>query len=117
MIGSMVHSFTLQPRPFAQIQEGTKTIEVRLYDEKRQALSVGDEIEFSLTTDSNQKLHVKILELIHFKTFEELFSAYPPNTFGFEKQEDWTQMYRYYTKEQEEKYGVLGIKIERLSIA
>lgn len=91
----MIHFLTLQPRPFAKMREGTKTIEVRLFDEKRQTLKVQDEIEFSLTTDPNQKIHVKILDLMRFKTFEELFQTYPPEMFGAERQEDWARMYQY----------------------
>lgn len=34
-------------RPFEKIKSGSKTIEMRLFDEKRQRISVGDFIEFS----------------------------------------------------------------------
>ncbi|MBQ0010138.1 MAG: ASCH domain-containing protein, partial [Ruminococcus sp.] len=37
----------LQPEPFAMIRSGKKTIELRLYDEKRQQIEVGDTIEFT----------------------------------------------------------------------
>ena len=38
--------------PFEQIKSGVKTIELRLYDEKRQALSVvGDTIIFTNLTE------------------------------------------------------------------
>ena len=107
----MLHFLKLQPHPFLKIKDGTKTIEVRLYDEKRQLLNVGDEIEFTLMDDASQKLRVKVKDLIQMKTFEELFYAYPPELFRNEKKEDWVSIYKYYTKEQEAKYGVLGIKI------
>ena len=108
----MVHSLKLQLQPFVKIKGGKKTIEVRLYDEKRQLITVDDEIEFVLTVDPHQTFHAKVVDLVRFKTFEELFRAYPPEVFGAEKSEDWINMYQYYTKEQEEKYGVLGIRIE-----
>ena len=42
----MKHEMRLHDTPFKMIQAGTKTIELRLYDEKRQQIQVGDEIEF-----------------------------------------------------------------------
>ena len=43
----MKHNMNLNNRPFKSIKEGTKTIELRLNDEKRSLLKVGDEIEFT----------------------------------------------------------------------
>ena len=42
----MFISMKLQPKPFAAIKNGTKTIEMRLWDEKRKHITVGDTIEF-----------------------------------------------------------------------
>lgn len=43
----MKHCMKLNDNPFAAIEKGEKTIELRLYDEKRKKINVGDEIEFS----------------------------------------------------------------------
>ena len=40
----------LNPTPFDMIKSGEKTIEPRLFDEKRKALSLGDEIIFTNNT-------------------------------------------------------------------
>ena len=45
----MIHYMKLNPKPFAMIAEGRKTIELRLYDEKRQGISLGDTIVFKNT--------------------------------------------------------------------
>ena len=37
----------LQKSPFERIKKGTKTVEFRLYDEKRRKINIGDQIEFS----------------------------------------------------------------------
>lgn len=42
----MLHKMKLQEDPFKRIKNGTKTVEFRLYDEKRQSIQIGDEIEF-----------------------------------------------------------------------
>lgn len=43
----MLHCMKLNRDPFEKIKSGSKTIEMRLFDEKRQRISVGDFIEFS----------------------------------------------------------------------
>ena len=40
----MLHKMKLNESPFERIKNGTKTIEFRLYDEKRQQVKVGDKI-------------------------------------------------------------------------
>ena len=43
----MLHKMKLNESPFERIKNGKKTIEFRLYDEKRQQIKIGDKIEFS----------------------------------------------------------------------
>ena len=105
------HQMKLQLSPFEKIKNGTKTIEIRLNDEKRQLLKLGDEIEFSLITDPTQTIKIKILGLIKFGTFKEMFFAYPAGEYGSESQNEWELMYQYYPVEDEKKYGVLAIRL------
>jgi ASC-1-like (ASCH) protein len=105
----------LQPSPFEKIKSGSKTIEIRLNDEKRQLLRVGDQIEFSLMTDSDQKILTEILGLETYPSFQELFAAYPPEQYGGESKDEWETMYKYYPREEEEKYGTLAIKLRCLN--
>ena len=56
----MLHKMKLNEGPFERIKNGTKTIEFRLYDEKRQQIKVGDKIEFSKLPDLQEKLLVDI---------------------------------------------------------
>ncbi len=102
----------LQPSPFEKVRKGRKTIEIRINDQKRQALEVGDKIEFSLMTDPTQSIETEILGLNTHPTFKELFAAYPPEQYGGENQGEWELMYQYYSREEEEKYGVVAIKLK-----
>ena len=43
----MTHYMKLNPEPFDKIASGKKTIELRLYDEKRKTVLPGDEIIFT----------------------------------------------------------------------
>lgn len=38
----MLHTMFLNEKPFDQIKNKSKTFEIRLYDEKRRALNIGD---------------------------------------------------------------------------
>ena len=57
----MLHKMKLQEDPFERIKNGTKTVEFRLYDEKRQTIQIGDEIEFSKLPELQEKLLVKVI--------------------------------------------------------
>ena len=108
----MLHKMKLQEDPFEKIKNGTKTIEFRLYDEKRQTIQIGDEIEFSKLPELQEKLLVKVIDLYKEESFEKLFKKV---FVGEDKEkiiEKAKSMNRFYTPEQEKEYGVVGIKIE-----
>ena len=106
----MLHEMKLNESPFERIKNGTKTIEFRLYDEKRKAIRVGDKIEFSKLPDLKEKLLVDVVELYRENTFENLFRKL------YTDEEEITRktkaMYEIYSPEKEQQYGILGIKIK-----
>ena len=53
------HSMRLQEKFFNYIKYGTKRIELRLFDEKRQAIQVGDEIIFAKNDDDGDRITAK----------------------------------------------------------
>ena len=99
--------------PFEKIKSGTKTIELRLNDKKRQKIKIGDTICFNTKTD---KIAAKVKHLHVFKDFEELYVALPLDKCGYSPDEISTaspdDMLEYYTEKQIKKYGVVGIEIE-----
>lgn len=102
----------LSAEPFTKIKRGEKVIESRLYDEKRQQISVGDEIEFCENKHPENKIQVKVLELLHYRTFSELFSDNDPALFGGDSRDSLLHKIRqYYSSDDEQKFGVLGIRI------
>lgn len=109
------HMMKLNPSPFKMIREGNKTIELRLYDEKRKLISVGDVITFTNTEDSNDILCVKVIDLFVFPSFDELYKNLPLLECGYTKEDIATaspsDMEEYYSKEMQQQYGVVGIKI------
>ena len=108
----MLHKMKLQEDPFERIKNGTKTVEFRLYDEKRRTIQIGDEIEFSKLPELQEKLLVKVIDLYKEESFEKLFKKV---FVGEDKEkiiEKAKSMNRFYTPEKEKEYGVVGIKIE-----
>lgn len=109
----MLHRMNLRPEPFEKIRSGQKTIELRLYDEKRRLIAPGDRIEFSCEGES---VLTEVLLLHRFSSFEELYAALPLEKCGYTKAElasaSPADMNRYYTPEQQAKYGVVGIELK-----
>ena len=105
----MLHKMKLNESPFERIKNGTKTIEFRLYDEKRQKVKIGDQIEFSKLPNLQEKLIVNVVELYKEKKFEDLFRKIYTDEEEIKKKTN--SMYQYYSHEKEKQYGVLGIKI------
>lgn len=104
---------------FDLVRQGKKSVEVRLFDEKRQMISPGDYIIFSRAGDERDKLKVRVKYMAECYAFSELFDMFRPEEFGYSEkctslqfQED---MYKIYTREQVDKYGVVGIVIEVIS--
>lgn len=110
---NMLHHMKLQSEPFHKIKNGRKTIELRLNDEKRQKVRVGDFIEFSQMDAPLQRLTVRVIALHHFNSFAELYAALPKEKLGYASDEtpDHDDMHAYYPCDEQEKYGVLGIEL------
>lgn len=106
----------LKPFSFDKIKEGKKIIEVRLYDEKRQSIKIGDVIEFKREPEQIEIVKAEVVGLLNYKTFVDLYNDFPVSYFGHPNKEDLIKsIYTFYTKEQEEKYTVLGIRIKLVS--
>ena len=64
----------LQPKYFDFIKDGTKRIELRLYDEKRRSIQLGDIIEFAKSDD--EKFKAEVVGLLRYNSFAELFEDF-----------------------------------------
>ena len=109
----MVHEMKLNVDPFEKIAKGTKTIEMRLYDDKRRKVQVGDIIEFT-NRETKEKVNVVVVNLHVFPSFKELYKAFNQVSLGYEEWEIalHTDMEQYYLTPDIEKYGVVGIEIQ-----
>ena len=109
----------LNPEPFAKIKCGLKKYELRLFDEKRQGIGVGDEIEF-VRTDGQDSLTVRVVGVHIFDSFEALYAALPTGDLGYYEDEIASasplDMSKYYSAFEQQKYGVVAIKIRLVEL-
>ena len=106
------YDMKLHAAPFATIRAKTKTVEMRLYDEKRQALQVGDLLRFT-NVDTGETLLADIIALHVYPTFDELYERFDKTALGYAENEraNPKDMLAYYSQENIAKYGVIGIEI------
>lgn len=111
----ILFEMNLCQEPFLLMESGEKTIELRLLDEKRRNVEVGDTIRFTMVGHYERHLEAKVIALHKFPTFADLFATELFSRCGFEKRTPVQAvecMRKYYSEEQEKKYGVVGIEIE-----
>ena len=106
----MLHKMKLKESPFERIKDGSKTVEFRLYDEKRKNIKIGDQIEFSKLPELEEKILVDVLDLYRDESFENLFRKLIDDEEEIKRKTE--SMRQFYSSEEEKEYGVVGIKIK-----
>ena len=111
------HFMKLNDVPFDAMARGEKTIELRLLDEKRRAVAIGDEIIFTRAS-GDERIRTRVVALHRFPSFAELYGSLPIERLGYSREEvktaSHTDMEIYYSAERQRELGVIGIEIELL---
>lgn len=106
----------LKELPFEQIKNKSKIWEVRLNDEKRKNINVGDSILFRKLPDLFDGIVCKVVDKKHFNSFREMSSVLSLQSLGFEEgatADTCVDCYHtYYTPEEEQEFGVVAFKLE-----
>lgn len=111
----MKHEMKLEPKYYNYILNGTKRIEIRLFDEKRQQIQLGDTIKFLKQPDLKEAFNTKVIGLLRYNSFEDMFKDFDISILSdksMTKEDLINALEKFYPKEKQEKYGVLGIRIE-----
>jgi len=114
----MEHILKLKPKYFNYINKGTKRIELRLYDEKRKKINIGDTIIFQKEPELDITMKVKVIGLLRYNTFEELFEDFNIEIMAdksMTKQDLLDVLQEFYSIEKQKQYGVLGIRIKKIN--
>lgn len=113
----MLHEMLLSAGPFAKIKSGQKTIELRLYDDKRQIITEGDQICFYRLDDEKQ-LMTEVIQCHIFDDFAQLYETLDLHKCGYTESDLESarpeDMETYYSPEQIKKYGAIGIEVRGL---
>lgn len=111
----MQHQMKLTSIPFEKILSGNKVIESRLYDEKRRMINLGDEIFFSQSDDNKQTVNTKVIGILRYDSFQQLFADHDPKLFGGTNTDELLkEIKQFYSDEDEAKYGVVGIRLQKI---
>ena len=84
-----------------------------MYDEKRQAIQLGDTIIFIYREDPHLTITAQVVGLLRYTTFRDLFMHNDPAKFGGPSVE-WLerQINEFYSIDDQQKYSVVGIEFE-----
>ena len=110
-----LHSMRLANEPFDMMNEGVKTVEIRLFDEKRQGVKEGDVIIFGC---GDRRLKVKVVYICRADGFASLFEKRNilsgAGFRGMAAEQAAKSMYKFYSPDEERKYGAVAIGFEKL---
>ena len=108
----MKHYLNLWPEPFNAIKEGRKIIEMRLFDEEKSKIKIGDQIEF-INKDTKEKLLCEVINIRIYPSFRELYAHHNKEELGYlpDEEANSDDMLKYYPLERQEKYSVMAIFI------
>ncbi len=110
-----IHEMKLEAVPFDYILNGTKRIELRLNDEKRQKVKIGEIIKFYKLPELEETLEVKIIGLLKYTSFKELIKDFDILILAdklITKEQLIEDLNRFYSLEEQNLYSVLGIRFE-----
>lgn len=112
----MLHEMKLQPKYYDFIKNGTKRIELRLNDEKRSLIQLGDTIKFLKEPELTESMEVDVVGLLRYSNFTDLFKDFSIEIMAdssMTKEELLNVLQEFYTVEKQKQYGVLGIRINK----
>lgn len=110
----MTHASKVSDDTFRLIKAGRRIIEPRVYDTAHRQIKIGDMLLFINRTTQEEVL-AKVVGLLRYSSFKELFNANPLSRFGVGDEKDLLKsMGMFYTHEHEMEHGVVGIKVHIL---
>jgi ASC-1-like (ASCH) protein len=113
----MFHKMKLYADYFELVKLNKKKYEIRLNDDKRKNILVGDIIKFSNFSLPKETIFVKVKRIQYYSSFANLFNHVPLKLIGFPEKsidEVFKKIYSIYSKEDERKFGVILMEIETI---
>ena len=106
------HYLHLHPEPFDHIRSGIKTVESRLFDEKRSKYEIGDVLVFTNRGNEKESIKTTIIALHRELSFRDLFlndkTKAKFSTVSLDELLRGIELY--YSREDQVRCGVVGIE-------
>lgn len=112
----MRYSMDLLPRAFDAIEQGGKTFEIRVNDERYRPVRAGDEIEFTKLDASRARLVVNVVGRQDFPSYATLVDAVPLGAFSSKpktRAEALAMLERFFPPDKVSQYGLVAFRIQR----
>ena len=111
----MIYKMGLQNKYYKLVDQGNKIVELRLYDQKRKKLKVGNLIRFYEEPERINYIDTIITKLNKYNSFSEALENINMNLLTNESEEKYlADLENYYKKEEQAKYGVIAITISKV---
>ena len=101
---------------FEIVKHGEKDIEVRLNDEKRRKLKIGDTLIFLKRPLDDEEIKAKVVDLKYYNDFSSLVDDLEMKRIYLEnytKEMYLKEMERFYSIEEQQNYGVVAIVFKK----
>ena len=110
----MKHILKIHAFSFKKIVDGSKTIDIRLFNEQHQLIRPNDIIEF-ICDDLNERILCLVKAFLVFDTVDNMIDVLPPSLFGYPNREEIkVRARRLFSIEEQLKYNIMGIIIDCL---
>lgn len=104
----------LYKESFDKIKNGTKTVEMRILDDKRRYLTDGDTILFIRKENEEDTFEATVVGVHIYPTFKELYQNFSKTELGYNENDvaDYRDMEKYYPIEEQLENCVVGIEVK-----
>ena len=110
-----MHKLNVKEKYYNMLKSGTKTIELRLFDDKRKNIKIGDYIEFSNNSDADDKFTAQVINLHRADNFAELCKNINCRNAGFASNGELLKVLEeFYSLDRQNELGVVGIEIQKI---
>lgn len=108
-----MHKLNVQEKYYNLLKSEEKSVELRLFDDKRKLIEVGNIIVFCNNSNKDDTFEAEVTELYSAKNFDSLCNIITPKQAGFSTKKELLEVLEeFYTVDKQRKYGVLGIEIK-----
>ncbi len=116
LLPAVTHEMKLNDAPYDVLEAGTKTVEMRLCDEKRKSIRPGDRILFRKRSDPAQSFYARVTGTHRYEDFFALaedFSGAELGSPGLSAERIGNEMTGFYGLERVRENGVLALRVCR----